>query len=48
MIKLKHKKIEGNMKKRILAVLVASLCAGQAMAETRTLSMGGAGVANGN
>lgn len=32
----------------MLAVLVASLCAGQAMAETRTLSMGGAGVANGN
>ena len=36
------------MKKRILGVLVASLCAGSAMAETRTLSMGGAGVANGN
>lgn len=36
------------MKKRILGVLVASLCAGTAMAETRTLSMGGAGVANGN
>lgn len=36
------------MKKRILGVLVASLCAGQAIAETRTLSMGGAGVANGN
>src|SRR5690554_5810038 len=36
------------MKKRILGVLVASLCASQAMAETRTLSMGGSGVANGN
>lgn len=36
------------MKKRMLGVLVASLCASQAMAETRTLSMGGSGVANGN